>query len=89
MTHLLSQVLNFRRCNAGVPHDLELSAVVEALMEGWSLDDVEATADRGVSDEDRQTIGELITEHDLGVTPEECAAALLAECAGRAPGTPG
>lgn len=80
MNYMLSQIENWKRCNAGAPHSYQMEAVVEAVKEGWDYLCIEATVERGVADADRENIAECIAEHGLDCTVEECVAALLASC---------
>jgi hypothetical protein len=80
----LSQIRNFRSCNAGVPRDLEIEAVIEEITEGWDLAAVQATAAQGVADADREAIRELIQAEDLSLSPEDAEKALLGWCRERA-----
>lgn len=80
-THLLSQVKNFQDCHAGMPDGLEVSAVVDAVIQLW--DDysmIKSTEENGVCLEDSQTIEQIIADHALGCTVDACETALLEEC---------
>ena len=79
-SHALSQVRNFRSCNAGVPRGLEIEAVIEEIIVGWDLLAVQATAAQGVADADRIAIRELIQAEGLSLSPEEAEEALLGWC---------
>lgn len=82
-SYALSQVRNFRTCNAGIPRSLEIEAVIEEITAGWDLSAVQATAEEGVADADRLAIRDLIEAEGLTLGPEEAEEALLGWCRAR------
>ena len=76
----MQTVINYRNCNAGVPDDVQLDALVEQVMQGWYIEMVEATVRDGVSASDRTTIAETIKKYDLNVSQADGEAALIAKC---------
>lgn len=80
-SYMLDQIANWRACNARIPDGYEIEAVVEAVLDGWADPDVvRQTAINGVHPSDREWIAEIIREHRLTCSVQECAEALLAEC---------
>lgn len=80
MTEMLSSIENWRRNNAAITLEYEVSAVVEATMEGWDYGGVKAIAEDGVSDADRAAIMQTIAENKLDCTLEDCVSALQEYC---------
>lgn len=62
------------------PRWLEIDAVISSITEGWDFSAVQATAERGVCDADRDAIREIIKEEGLDISPEEAETALLEWC---------
>jgi hypothetical protein len=80
----LSQIANWRECNANIPDGYEVEAVVDAVLDGWADPDlVRRTAVHGVHPEDREWIAEIIRDHDLNCSVQSAVEALLAECRNR------
>jgi hypothetical protein len=83
-TYLLSQIKNFKDCRVTYQGRLEVEAVVDAVIGCWpGLECVEMTAELGVAGDDLELILEIIEEHELDCTVEECEDALLKECEDR------
>ncbi len=77
MTHLINTAENFHRANAGVPADLERAAIIEAVTEGWSQECVQATAAKGIADDDRELVAETIEAAGLCLSVDEGCAAVV------------
>ncbi len=79
-SYALSQIRNFRSCNAGVPESLELDAVIETITDGWDATCVQATLDHGLSETDADAIRSLIASEQLTVSEDDARDAVLAWC---------
>ncbi len=77
---MLSQIRNWKQCNAGIPGGYEASAVIEAVMEGWDLCAVEATAERGVAQIDLEGMRDIIRDEELSCSLDACRDRLIAVC---------
>jgi hypothetical protein len=80
-TFMLSNIRNWRNCDAGIPDGYELAAVVDAITGSWdSWECIEATATQGVAEEDKDAIRQTVDEYRLSIDPESAILRLHHDC---------
>jgi hypothetical protein len=80
LTYELSELLNLRRCGAGIPDGFEAEAVAAQVMQHWDYDAILDTLALGVSSVDFDFAAEIIEEYGLSCSLEDVERAILARC---------
>jgi hypothetical protein len=80
LTYELSELLNLRRCGAGIPDGFEADAVAAEVMQEWGPSGIPTVLNYGLSRIDYDFASLLIREYGFSCSLDEVREAILARC---------